>query len=122
MQTKNQAYPQTGVYKMLHYIFKNEGTFGLWKGNWANCLRIAPFTAVEFYCFEVYKEMSKALLKKFDINMPDTLRYLLCGSLSGITAYSVVYPIDLAKTLLASSKDPSMTIYKTISGVYKTRG
>jgi hypothetical protein len=38
-------------------MWLNEGFKGLFKGNWANCLRIGPFQAIEFYCYESYKNL-----------------------------------------------------------------
>jgi hypothetical protein len=36
-------------------IYLKEGIAGLFKGNATNCMRIAPYTAIEFYMFEVNK-------------------------------------------------------------------
>ena len=90
-------------------------------------MRIAPFTGFEFYAFEIYKEFSKELLTSrknqiFGCEVPETLRYLICGSLSGVTATCLVYPIDLVKTVLASSKEPNQPILGTMTDLYKTRG
>lgn len=43
-------------FEILYRIFKNEGVSGLFRGNYVNCLRVAPCSAVEFYSFEVYKK------------------------------------------------------------------
>jgi len=56
MQTGNKQYPQSSVSAMLSNIYKYEGVYGLFKGNAATCLRIAPFTAIEFFGFEIYKD------------------------------------------------------------------
>lgn len=36
-------------------MIKTEGYSSMFKGNGVNCLRIAPFQAIEFYFYEIYK-------------------------------------------------------------------
>lgn len=43
--------------EILSRIFKSEGVAGLFRGNYVNCLRVAPCSAVEFYSFEVFKDL-----------------------------------------------------------------
>lgn len=40
---------------ILKTIYQREGIQGLFRGNGTNCMRIAPYTAIEFYMFEVNK-------------------------------------------------------------------
>jgi hypothetical protein len=73
-------------------MLRREGILGLFKGNGANCLRIAPFQSIEFYAFDQFKRLSG------ESTVP---KLLVSGALSGVMASAVVYPLDLAKTLLA---------------------
>ncbi len=36
-------------------MYKTEGVVGLFKGNGITCLKIVPFSALEFYFYEVFK-------------------------------------------------------------------
>ena len=90
---------------MFKEMVKSEGILSLFKGNWANCLRIAPFQAIEFFMFEIYKKF---------LSPYSTISLLASGALAGISASAVVYPLDLVKTLLAYNTDrkQSMGIFK----------
>ena len=37
------------------FMWRHEGTYGFFKGNGVNVVRIAPFSAFEFYFYELYK-------------------------------------------------------------------
>ena len=51
----------TGEYARLNtgqsfvYMWRNEGLYGFFKGNGVNVARIAPFSAFEFFFYDVYK-------------------------------------------------------------------
>jgi len=42
--------------------------------------------------------------------------------LAGITANCIVYPIDLARTILVSNSSQDMNVFRTIADVYRTKG
>lgn len=44
-----------GTINSIKFMFKTEGLSGLFKGNLVNLGASAPFTALEFYFYEVYK-------------------------------------------------------------------
>lgn len=80
---------------------------GFFKGNGVTVLKIAPFSAAEFYFYEVYKA------KLFPGQERHQLGYgpkLLCGSLTGVTASFLTYPIDLVKTYLTVNTDTSRNV------------
>ena len=37
------------------YMWRNEGFYGFFKGNGVNVVRIAPFSALEFFFYDFYK-------------------------------------------------------------------
>lgn len=76
-------------------IFQTEGLCGFWKGNGINVLRTAPFKAVNFLCFDLYR---KALASVYgeDVN---SARFT-AGALAGITATGVCFPLDVLRTRL----------------------
>jgi solute carrier family 25 phosphate transporter 23/24/25/41 len=79
-------------------IYRNEGWKGFFKGNGTNIIRGMPFSAIEFYSFEVYKGIIMQ-------GEPSKLRVLLCGSLAGITASFTTYPLDITCTYLTLQTD-----------------
>lgn len=56
-QTKNPKYVNLSFSKSLQTMYSSEGMTSLFKGNGANCIRIAPFQAIEFFMFEYYKHV-----------------------------------------------------------------
>ena len=76
-------------------MWVKEGIYGFMKGNGVNVLRIAPFSAFEFYFYELYKSliMQEQSDSKF--------MKLMCGGLTGMTASTLTYPLDLIRTRLS---------------------
>jgi len=37
---------------------KEQGVLSLWRGNWANVMRIIPATAIRFPAYDTYKRLS----------------------------------------------------------------
>jgi len=70
---------------------------GFFKGNGATIVKIAPFSAFEFYFYEVFKNTLYPGKEKKDFTY---LQKLFCGGLTGITASTLTYPIDVVKTYL----------------------
>lgn len=60
--------------------------------------RIIPYAATQFTAFEQYKVLLNVERK----DSPEILRFV-CGSLAGITAQSLTYPLDLCRARLAVS-------------------
>lgn len=124
-QTKNQKYLNVSMCSSLSLMYHSEGFMSLFKGNGANCVRIAPFQAIEFFTFEYYKYIMDLLGYRTNYRINDTGRYLLCGALAGMTASTLVYPIDLCKTILAVQTQANSKykgIFRTIYLVFKEKG
>ena len=49
-------YRDLNMYRSFVYMAKHEGVYGFFKGNGVNVVRIAPFTAFEFFFYDLYKE------------------------------------------------------------------
>ena len=76
-------------------MWKHEGMYGFFKGNGVNVLRIAPFSAFEFYFYELYKH------KVFGGNQTSIRDKFICGGMTGMTASFLTYPLDLIRTKLS---------------------
>lgn len=80
-------------------MWKLEGFYGFFKGNGVNVVRIAPFSAFEFFFYEFYKHHI------FGGDAATPMVKLLCGGLTGSTASFLTYPLDLIRTHLTIKVD-----------------
>ena len=72
-----------------------EGLHGLYKGNAINCLGAAPFTALEFYLYEFFKNNLWPHIEYKDLSL---MHKFVCGGLAGMFAQSILNPLDVIKT------------------------
>lgn len=56
VQSHNTKYD--GIVSALVRMYKEEGIRSYWKGNGTNVARIAPFSAIQFVSFDIYKGVS----------------------------------------------------------------
>lgn len=52
----SSAQPYKGIIGGLKYMYKVEGVKSFFKGNGANVARIAPYSALQFMFFDLYKK------------------------------------------------------------------
>ncbi|KAL0956687.1 hypothetical protein HGRIS_002814 [Hohenbuehelia grisea] len=94
-RTSEQQYK--GVWQSLVRMWREEGFKGFMRGNGINCLRIVPYSAVQFTTYEQ--------LKKWFTNHGsrelDTPKRLTSGALAGITSVCSTYPLDLVRSRLS---------------------
>lgn len=99
----------SGFVEAYRYMFREGGPLSLWRGNGINVLKIAPETALKYGTYEHYKR----LLTSSDIGcswLTDMLdgRPLLAkfaaGSLAGLTAQTIIYPLEVLKTRMCLRK------------------
>jgi solute carrier family 25 phosphate transporter 23/24/25/41 len=96
-----KAYYKLSLGQAMMKIYRKEGVIGFYKGNGVNVFRASPCAALEFLFYEVYKNM---LVNESNTN--DLRLKLLCGALTGVTANSITYPLDLIKTILSVQLNP----------------
>ncbi|KAG7209550.1 hypothetical protein KM043_015630 [Ampulex compressa] len=96
LQAHNEHYRHLGVFSGLKEIIRREAFFALYKGNFAQMIRIFPYAATQYTAFEFYKKYLGGLFKKHsDIDK------LLAGSAAGVTAVAITYPLDTIRSRLA---------------------
>lgn len=98
MQVQGSQKVYTGVWQGLKYMAKQEGVWGMMKGNWTNCVRIIPNSAVKFL---TYEQLSRYIARTSqdsggDGRMTPLLR-LSAGAGAGIVAMSATYPLDMVR-------------------------
>ncbi|XP_076436161.1 solute carrier family 25 member 16-like [Babylonia areolata] len=96
MQAHNTHYKDLGVYGTFKEVLTKEGALGLFKGNGVQMIRIFPYAAIQFTAFEQYKDWLKPRIP----NHPHLDR-LLAGSLAGLTAVLITYPLDVVRSRVA---------------------
>ncbi|KAH8727872.1 mitochondrial carrier protein-like protein, partial [Phaeosphaeriaceae sp. PMI808] len=120
---------QMSVPKALAKMWREEGWRGLMAGNGTNCIRIVPYSAVQFSAYNVYKTFFES-----EPGAPlGAAQRLLCGGLAGITSVTFTYPLDIVRTRLsiqsasfsslkreAGEKLPGM--WTLLVNMYKTEG
>ena len=90
------------VTRSLNLIFKKQGFLGLFKGNSAALSRIFPFSCIEFYSMEFFK--NKFLRGEENKHRATNKNYiLLCATLTAINAITFTYPLDVVRTRIASN-------------------
>jgi len=88
----------TGIGNCFTRVAAEQGVGAFWRGNFVNILRYFPTQAFNFAFKDSIKAMfpkSQSGLGKFAINMAS-------GGLAGAGSLTIVYPLDYARTRLAS--------------------
>ena len=88
-------YARLNTLDSFKYMWRKEGIYGFFKGNGVNVARIAPFSAFEFFFYEVYRN------NLFAGDNSSNFAKLCCGGLTGMTASTLTYPLDLIRTKLS---------------------
>ena len=119
---------QMSVGKALGKMWRDEGWQGFMRGNGINCLRIVPYSAVQFGSFNLYKRTAE----NWTGHNLTSFERLLCGGVAGITSVTFTYPLDIVRTRLSiqtasfaslakrEGKPPGM--WPTMKLMYQTEG
>ncbi|KAF3903703.1 Mitoferrin-2 [Arthrobotrys entomopaga] len=87
----------TGIGASLGKMWKEEGWRGFLRGNGTNCIRIVPYSAVQFSSYTIYKDF---LMEEGQTQL-NTQRRLLAGGMAGVTSVVATYPLDICRTRLS---------------------
>ncbi|KAK5843441.1 Mitochondrial substrate carrier family protein B [Gossypium arboreum] len=85
--------------ELIKWIAASEGLKGFWKGNFLNILRTAPFKAINFYAYDIYRSQ---LLKLYGNKEATNLEMFLAGAAAGITATLLCLPMDTIRTVMVA--------------------
>ena len=96
LQAQNEHYKNYRVLQGLVAVGRKEGFLGYYKGNGAMMVRIFPYAAIQFMSYEQYKK----LLRPYFNKRTHTSK-LVAGSMTGITAVTFTYPLDVVRARLA---------------------
>ncbi|XXH03591.1 hypothetical protein Hte_009996 [Hypoxylon texense] len=116
--------------KALGKMWKEEGWRGFMAGNGTNCIRIVPYSAVQFGSYNLYK---RHFFEKYPGAPLSPLQRLICGGIAGITSVVFTYPLDIVRTRLSiqsasfaalknQPKDKLPGMWTTLAVMYKQEG
>lgn len=116
-----------GMFRTISKMYLEEGWRGLFRGNLLNCIRIVPYSAVQYSVFEKCKVL---LARNGKLNAAERL---LAGSIGGVSSVLVTYPLDLIRaritiqtaSLARLSKGKLVkppTVLGTLKEVYNNEG
>ena len=89
----------TSLWQALARVAREDGIKGYWRGNFANCIRVVPYSATQFVTFEHLKNIS------FVDFLPSIIQRLTYGALAGMAASFVTHPLDVIRLRLAVEPD-----------------
>lgn len=91
-----------GIFNAIRQVYREESVKGLFRGNGVNCLRIFPYSAVQFVVFEYAKKhlfgVDGAAGSPQQLN---NWQRLFSGGLCGGCSVVATYPLDLVRTRLS---------------------
>lgn len=100
-------------------MYRLEGVRGLFKGNGVNLMVQAPFTAFEFFFYEVFKNNLFPGTSRQDLTYSQKLA---CGGLTGQVGTLIIYPLDVIKTYITVDDKSNQSIYRRGADIVKAQG
>jgi solute carrier family 25 protein 42 len=98
-QTSRQEFSAKNAIGLLKKMYNEDGVRSWWRGNSAMMARVLPFAAVQFMSHEQFKQLFRQDRSGRPVSSPG-LRFL-AGSLAGVTATAVTYPLDFLRARMA---------------------
>lgn len=71
VQSSGRTEYKMSIPKALGKIWREEGFKGMMAGNGVNCIRIVPYSAVQFGSYNLYKPVRKRIHKRIAIRVAD---------------------------------------------------
>ncbi|XP_074271425.1 uncharacterized protein LOC141595359 [Silene latifolia] len=112
---------KTSMWHEASRIVNEEGFRAFWKGNLVTIVHRLPYSSVNFYSYERYKKFLQSvpsLRSNGDDVKKDICVHFVSGGLSGITAATATYPLDLVRTRLTAQRNAMY--YRGISHALQT--
>jgi len=91
----------TGIGNCFTRVYQEQGLGAFWRGNFTNVIRYFPTQAFNF----AFKDTIKALFPRYSSKTEFGMYFLVnmaSGGLAGAGSLCIVYPLDYARTRLAS--------------------
>jgi hypothetical protein len=122
LQTSASPSSSNSPVRIISTVVKHQGVLALWRGNFANCVRVFPSYALRFAFFDFYQKLVSSGSSP-DAPLP-AWRQLVSGGLSGATTLTLTYPLDLLRTRLATNSSTGVrpSLIATASNTLKSEG
>ncbi|TIA95784.1 hypothetical protein E3P96_03754 [Wallemia ichthyophaga] len=88
----------TRFWPSLLKMYTEEGFKGFYRGNYLNCLRIFPYSGIQFSTYEVVKVFLGGGRKDAHLS---NLERLSAGAIAGCASVTATYPLDLVRSRLS---------------------
>ncbi|KAM9790237.1 mitochondrial coenzyme A transporter SLC25A42 [Syngnathus typhle] len=99
-QVSSSRFSAKEAYRLIYRTYLKDGFFSLWRGNSATMVRVIPYAAIQFCTHEEYKSLLGDYYG-FQGKVLPPLPRLLAGSMAGITATMLTYPLDMVRARMA---------------------
>jgi len=99
---QNKTNIKISYYNYIPKLIKKEGYLSFFNGNGINCIRVVPESAIRYSVFDYSKKYFE------EKGMNKNLNYFISGSVSGITASSIVYPLETVRTKITAQSNNNM--------------
>ncbi|XP_038046634.1 mitochondrial coenzyme A transporter SLC25A42-like isoform X1 [Patiria miniata] len=111
-QTSDMHFSPRKALNLISKVYHNEGIIALWRGNSATMARIIPYAAIQYASHEQYK----SLLNPTKAPSLQPIPRFLAGSLAGVTASTLTYPLDCVRARMAVTNRES---HKSMSSIIR---
>jgi len=108
----------TGIINCFSRVSSEQGFLAFWRGNFTNVLRYFPTQAFNF----AFKDSIKKLFPRYDPKTQFGMFFLVqmaSGALAGAGSLCIVYPLDYARTRLASDVGTGKRDFKGLADCLK---
>ncbi len=108
---------RTGAWQHMQNIWKQGGISAFWRGNAMACINSVPLSALKsLFQGEAYK-----ILRRKNKSLTNIER-LLVGSVTGLMAQTIVYPLDVIRTRLTVNPAKYSGIFSTAATILREEG
>jgi len=108
----------TGIVNCFSRVASEQGFWAFWRGNFTNVIRYFPTQAFNF----AFKDSIKKLFPRYDPKTEFGMFFLVqlaSGGLAGAGSLCIVYPLDYARTRLASDVGKGQRDFKGLGDCLK---
>ncbi|XP_022690487.1 mitochondrial coenzyme A transporter SLC25A42-like isoform X2 [Varroa jacobsoni] len=112
-QIRHIPYSLPKAFHFLGESYRKDGLSSWWRGNTATMARVIPYAALQYTAHEQWKKTLRVETREERRKRP--FMGFVAGSLAGVTASSLTYPLDLARARMAVSR---CEMYKNLGEVF----